>query len=42
MVNLLNANFTAIADEIRRYNGIIDKYIAQLGNGILVRTFLCR
>ena len=35
-VNLLNAYFTAIADEIRRYNGIIDKYI-----GDSVMAFWC-
>jgi adenylate cyclase len=36
MVNLLNAYFTAVADEIRRYNGIIDKYI-----GDSVMAFWC-
>jgi adenylate cyclase len=36
LVNLLNAYFTAIADEIRRYNGIIDKYI-----GDSVMAFWC-
>jgi adenylate cyclase len=36
MVNLLNGYFTAAAGEIRRHNGIIDKYI---GDGIM--AFWC-
>jgi adenylate cyclase len=36
MINLLNEYFTAAADEIRRYNGIIDKYI-----GDSVMAFWC-
>jgi adenylate cyclase len=36
MVNLLNAYFTAVAEQIRRHNGIIDKYI-----GDAVMAFWC-
>jgi adenylate cyclase len=36
MVNLLNGYFTAVAGEIRRHNGIIDKYI-----GDAVMAFWC-
>jgi adenylate cyclase len=36
MVNLLNGYFTATTDEIRRHNGIVDKYI---GDGIM--AFWC-